>query len=59
MESVVYGMVASVGDPAVELLVVLLNPGDVVAGRGGVVVVVMVEAVALKVSSSVICDLLK
>lgn len=38
------------------MLAVLLNLEDEVAGRRGVVVV---EAVALKVSSSVICDLLR
>lgn len=67
MEGGVYGMVASVGDPGVELLVVLLNLGDEVTVGGsmvvvvvvGVLVVVVAEAVALKVSSSVICDLLK
>lgn len=60
MEGVVYGMVASVGDSGVEVLAVLLNLGLEVAGREGVVVWVVeveVEAVALKVSSSVICDL--
>lgn len=60
VEGVVYGMVASVGNTGVELLAALLNLEDEVTGRGGVVVVavvVEVEAVALKVSSSVICDL--
>lgn len=53
-EGVVFGMVASVCDSGVELLVVLLNLGDEAVGKGGiVVVVVVVEAV----SSSVICDL--
>lgn len=62
VEGVVYGMVASVGGSGVELVAVLLNLGDEVAGGEGVmvwvvvVVVVGVEAVALKVSSSVMCD---
>lgn len=49
---------AWVGDPEVEMLAVLLNLEDEVAGRRGVVGVVA-EAVALKVSSSVIGDLLR
>lgn len=49
---------AWVGDPEVEMLAVLLNLEDEVAGRRGVVGVVA-EAVALKVSSSVIGDLLQ
>lgn len=50
VEGAVYGMVASVGDAGEEPLEVLLK----LVGRGGVVVV---KTVALKVSSSVICDL--
>lgn len=56
-----YGMVASVGDSGVELLDELLDHEDEIAGRAevmvAVVVVVVVKAEALKVSSSVICDL--
>ena len=60
VESIVYEMVASVGDSAAELLMVLLNLGDEVAGEGDVVVVlVVVKAVALKVFSFVIWGLLK
>lgn len=72
VEGVVYGMVALVGDPGVELPAVLLKLEDEVAGTGGVVGVVVlvvvivvvavvveveVEEVGWKVSSSVICDL--
>lgn len=56
-EDVVRGMVASVGDPGVELLAELLNTEDEVAGVRGGVVGLVVDTVALKVSSSVICDL--
>lgn len=65
MEGGVYVMVASVGDPEAELLMVLLNLEDEVEVWGDVVVVVvvalllLVEAAALEVCSSVICDLLK
>lgn len=63
VEGTVYEMVASVGDSAAELLMVLLNLEDEVAGKGDVVVVVVVvvvvEAVASKVFSSVIWGLLK
>lgn len=57
VEGVVYGVVASSCDSEVELLVVvllllLLNLEDVVAGRAGLVVVVVGEAKA-----SVICGL--
>lgn len=60
VECIVYEMVASVGDSEAEPLMVLLNLGDEVAGEGDVVVVLgVVEAVALKVFSSVIWGLLK
>lgn len=61
VEGVVFGMVASVDDSGVELLAVLLKLEEEVAGRGRVVgvVVVMERVEALKVSSSVIFDLLK
>lgn len=63
VEGAVYGMVASVGVCGVELLDELLSHEDEVAGRAEVtvavvvVVVVVVKAEALKVSSSVVCDL--
>lgn len=61
MEGAVYGMVASVGDSGVALLDELRNHEGEVAGGAevmvAVVVVVVVKAEALKVSSSVICDL--
>lgn len=62
VEGAVYGTVASVGDCGVELLDELLSHEDEVAGRAEVmvavvVVVVVVKAEALKVSSSVVCDL--
>lgn len=68
VESVVFGVVASVLNSETEMLVVLLSPTVGVAGNGGVVVVVLVviggvvvmvvmKAVVLKVSPSVICDL--
>lgn len=51
VEGVVFGMVASVCNSGAELLVVLLNPGDEVAGREGVVAVVVL---GLEAVSSVI-----
>lgn len=55
VKGVACAMVASVGDSGAELLVMLLNSEDEVAGREGVVVLVVgVDAV-----SSVICDLKK
>lgn len=59
VEGAVYGMVASVGGGEVEELAVLLSLEDETAGRGRVVMVFGVNMVALKVSSSVICDLLE
>lgn len=57
LEDVVRAVGASVGDPGVEPLAELLNMEDGVAGVRGGVVGTMVDAAALKVSSSVICDL--
>lgn len=45
----VYGMVASVGDPEVELLAVLLNLEDEVTGIERVVAVVLVVVVVVVV----------
>lgn len=42
VEGVVLGMVVSVCDSEVGLLVVVLNLGDEAAGKGGIVVVVSV-----------------
>lgn len=58
VDGVVVGMTeASVCDSEVELLVVLLNFGDKDAGKGGIVVLVLVALVVEIVSSSVVCDL--
>lgn len=56
VEDGAYAKVVWVGGAVVELLAVLLNPEEeVAAGRGGGVVLVLVEA--LEVCSSVNCDL--
>lgn len=64
VEGRVNGTVASVGDPRAVLAEVLLNLEDEVAGRGNVVLlmvvvveILVVEGVDLKVFSSVICGL--